>query len=55
MGNLLCGAVYVGLATTLCAAALSACASSSAGQTVTLSYYNEPDSSPATRIARSEQ
>ena len=44
-------AVYVGLATTLCAAALSACASSSAGQTVTLSYYNEPDSSPATQGA----
>jgi multiple sugar transport system substrate-binding protein len=35
----------------LCAALLPACASSSASSTVTLSYYNEPDSSPATQDA----
>jgi multiple sugar transport system substrate-binding protein len=39
------------LATALCAVALTACASSSASETVKLSYYNEPDSSPATQDA----
>lgn len=35
----------------LCGAALTACASSSASGIVTLTYYNEPDSSPATQDA----
>jgi multiple sugar transport system substrate-binding protein len=41
--------VHVALVTVLCAAALTACASSGASGIVTLSYYNEPDSSPATQ------
>jgi multiple sugar transport system substrate-binding protein len=41
-------AVGAALATVLAAGVLSACASSSASGIVTLSYYNEPDSSPAT-------
>jgi multiple sugar transport system substrate-binding protein len=42
--------VYMVLAATLCAGVLSACGSSSGGA-ITLSYYNEPDSSPATQDA----
>jgi multiple sugar transport system substrate-binding protein len=43
--------VHVAVLTALCAVVLGACASSSASETVTLSYYNEPDSSPATQDA----
>ena len=39
--------VRLGLATAMCAGLLSACGSSGGGP-ITLSYYNEPDSSPAT-------
>jgi multiple sugar transport system substrate-binding protein len=35
----------------LCATTLTACGGGSSGGTVTLSYYNEPDSSPATQGA----
>jgi multiple sugar transport system substrate-binding protein len=39
------------LALAMIGSTLTACASSSASSTVTLSYYNEPDSSPATQDA----
>jgi multiple sugar transport system substrate-binding protein len=39
------------VAVALAATGLAACSSAAAGSTVTLSYYNEPDSSPATQDA----